>query len=66
VEIQARETAPSAADIRTTQILERLFSGFGLRCRTFAIFWNEISEHRILEYDGNGTCRLVQVFDGAA
>ena len=61
-----RSTSPSPQDRQTSRAIERLINGAGIEFRSYIVFWNEIGEYRITEYDDDGTQRLVQVFDTAA
>lgn len=62
----SRSTSPSPQDRLTSRGIEKLLAGRGVEYHSYIVFWNEIGEYRILEYDGNDFQRLVRVFDAAA
>jgi len=61
-----RRTKASSIDIQTSRTIQEFLPHSNICCRFYIVFWNEISEHRIVEFNGDGTQELVQVFDGAA
>lgn len=61
-----RSTSASPQDRQTSRAIEKLVNDAGIEFRSYIVFWNEIGEYRIIEYDGDGSQRLVQVFDAAA
>lgn len=61
-----RSTNPSPQDRRTAQVIENFLTVSGLDFHSYIVFWNEIGEYRITKYDGDGSQRIVQIFDAAA
>lgn len=64
--INNNRTRPSPADYRTSLALKQILGHHGNKLRSFIIYWNEIREWRIMEYDENGKYRLIYEFDVAA
>jgi len=60
-----RRTSPSEQDRVSSRALEKLVDGSGIRLRSYLVFWNEIGEYRILEYDCRNLEQVVCVFDAA-
>lgn len=54
---------PSPGDIRTAKIIKSYLDGYSSKLRSFIIYWNQIDEWRILEYDEEGKCQLAYEFD---
>ena len=59
------ETSPSAQDYRTTRDIKQMLGSYAPRLRSLIIYWNEIREWRILEYDDSPSCRIIYCFDAA-
>ena len=59
----ANETAPSARDRRATAVFRRLLGGHGDKLKSYIIYWNEIREWRILEYDERSKSDVVFAYD---
>jgi hypothetical protein len=61
-----RSTNPSAQDRRTAHVIDNLLTDVGLDFHSYIVFWNEIGEYRITQYDSDGLQQIVQIFDAAA
>jgi hypothetical protein len=61
-----RSTISSPQDRRTARIIAESLAVAGLHFSSYIVFWNEIGEYRITEYEDDGSQRLVQIFDAAA
>lgn len=64
--INNNRTCPTPVDHQTSLSLKQVLGYHGNKLRSFIIYWNEIREWRIIEYDGKGNHWLVYEFDIAA
>lgn len=62
----SNSTSPSAIDYKTTSSLKKKLGRHASKMRSFIIYWNEIKEWRILEYDETPSHQLVYCFDAAS
>jgi hypothetical protein len=58
-------TRPSPVDINTAGKVKEMLGSSKDKLRSFIIYWNEINEWRILEYDDQGKHWLIHAFDVA-
>lgn len=56
-------TCPSFNDHQSSQQYKQILMNHNNKLRSFIIYWNEIREWRIMEYDGNGNHWLTYEFD---
>lgn len=56
-------TSPSRKDVISIKFRKTYFGSHGEKVRSFIIYWNEINEWRILEYDENGETWISSEFD---
>lgn len=61
--VNNNKTYPSTADISSNISIRKHLSTYKQILRTFIIFWNEIYEYRILEYQDSGETKIVYFFD---
>ena len=59
-------TSPSDQDYKSTRALKKLLGRQSDNLKSFIIFWNEIKEWRILEYDEEPPHQVIYRFDVAA
>ncbi|MEX2173295.1 MAG: hypothetical protein WD872_02970 [Pirellulaceae bacterium] len=59
-------TAPSPLDFRSCATLKSLLCEHATKLRSFVLYWNEIGEWKLLEYDQGGRYLLAMEFDVAA
>jgi hypothetical protein len=64
--INNNRTCPSPVDYKTSLSLKKILGHHGNKLRSFIIYWNEIREWRIMEYDEKGKHSLIYEFDVAA
>ncbi|MGB8957951.1 MAG: hypothetical protein WCC00_02945 [Candidatus Aminicenantales bacterium] len=64
--IDNNRTAPSLFDYKTALSMKQLLGKHGNKLRSFLIYWNQIDEWRIMEYDESGKYWLVYELDIAA
>lgn len=60
------KTEPSAMDYRSCQSTKRILREHADKLRSFIVYWNEIREWRIMEYDESEEHWLSTIFDVAA
>jgi hypothetical protein len=54
--VYAGKTEPSQPDYNTHQVLRTLLREHEEKLRSFIVYWNEVGEWRILEYNDRGYC----------
>ena len=59
-------TAPSPEDFRSSRSLKSSLNRHADKLRSFIIYWNEIREWKVLEYDDDGKHWLIAEFDIAS
>jgi hypothetical protein len=64
--INNNRTIPSLIDHKTSLSLRQILGDHGNKLRSFIIYWNEIREWRLMEYDEKGKHWLIYEFDIAA
>ena len=64
--INNNRTCPTLIDHQTSQSLKQILGHHSNKLRSFIIFWNEIREWRLMEYDEKGKHWLIYEFDIAA
>lgn len=64
--VNNNRTCPSPVDHKTSLSLKQILGNHGNKLRSFIIYWNEIREWRIMEYDEKGKHWLIYEFDIAA
>lgn len=61
--VNNNKTVPSTADLSSNISMRKQLSIYKDILRTFIVFWNEIYEYRILEYQDNGETKILNFFD---
>ncbi len=61
--INNNSTCPSHNDYQTSQALKQILGHHSNKLRSFIIYWNQIREWRLMEYDGKGKHWLIYEFD---
>jgi hypothetical protein len=64
--ISNNRTSPSPVDYKTSLSLKQILGHHGNKLRSFIVYWNEIREWRIMEYDEKCKHWLIYEFDIAA
>ena len=64
--INNNHTRPSIVDHKTSESLKEILGKHKYKLRSFIIYWNEIREWRIMEYDEESKYRPQYEFDVAA
>ena len=63
--IYSGSTEPSGTDFRCSDALARILGSHAMKLRSFIIYWNEIGEWKVLEYDTSGHYWLTYEFDAS-
>jgi hypothetical protein len=56
-------TEPSPQDFHSARLLANVLGPLAPRCHSLLLYWNQALEWRLIEYDAQGTYRIIREFD---